>query len=185
MDKIFYPTQKKHNKFLLWLQRIFALIFLYATLTLPAGLKLTDTPLVNTIRKEYPTWYHVMYDVLLTIIILSVIMFVFKALILYNKKHPFSQKYIIWIKKMDGKFIQNFLNFDFFVIKFLLATLLSVIVWGVLKLILQNFSIFNLPNYTTQPVVFVMVILGLIVLVESFESWKNKIRKHLHITERF
>jgi len=67
----------------------------------------------------------------------------------------------------------------------LLATFVSVIIWELSKFILQNFSIFNLPNYTTQPVVFVMVILGLIVLVESFESWKNKIRKHLHITERF
>ncbi|PIZ95943.1 MAG: hypothetical protein COX80_02810 [Candidatus Magasanikbacteria bacterium CG_4_10_14_0_2_um_filter_33_14] len=185
MDKIYYPNQKIHNKILLWIQRIFSLIFLYATLTLPTGLKLMDTPLVTTIRKEYPTWWHVAWDIVLTIFILGIIIFVIKLFLLYTKKHHTSQKYINWLKKMDGKFIQNFLNFDFFVIKFILATILSLVIWQILKQVLQYFPIFHLPQYSTQPVVFVMVILGLIIFVESFESWKNKIRKHLHITERF
>ncbi|MDD2656117.1 MAG: hypothetical protein PHQ18_00910 [Patescibacteria group bacterium] len=185
MNKIYYPNQKTHSKILLWLQRVIAFVFLYATLTLPAGLKLMDTPLVNTIRKEYPTWWHVAWDIVLTVLILGIIIFVIKLFLFYTQKHHSSQKYINWLKKMDGKFIQNFLNFDFFVIKFLLATLVSLIIWELLKLLLQNSSLFNLPEYSTQPVVFVMVILGLIILVESFETWKIKIRKHLHITEKF
>jgi len=185
MNKIYYPNQKTHSKILLWIQRVTALVFLYATLTLPAGLKLMDTPLVSTIRKEYPTWWHVVFDIILTILISGIIIFIIKLFLLYTKKHPVSKKYIKWLKKMDGKFIQNFLNFDFFVIKFLLATLVSLIIWQLLKLLLQNFSIFNLPKYSNQPVVFIMVMLGLITLVESFETWKNKIRKHLHITEKF
>lgn len=185
MEKIFYPNQKIYSKILLWIQRIFSIVFLYATLTLPKNLKLMDTPLVKTILKEYPTWYHVVYDILLTIIILTVIMFVFKSLVLYSKKHYLAQKYVAWIKKMDGKFIQNFLDFDFFVIKFLLATLLSVIIWQLSKFILVFFPFFNIPNYYDQPVVTIMVILGIIAFIESFGGWKNKIRRHLHITERF
>jgi len=185
MTKIYYPNQKIHSKALLWIQRITAIVFLYATLTLPAGLKLMDTPLVNTIRKEYPTWWHVVWDIVLTIFISGIIIFTIKLFLWYTQKHPNSKKYIKWLKKMDGKFIQNFLNFDFFVIKFLLATIFSLIIWQVLKLLLQNFSFFHIPQYSDQPVVFIMVMLGLITLVESFETWKNKIRKHLHITEKF
>jgi hypothetical protein len=185
MDKIFFPNQKKHNKILLWLQRIFALVFLYATLTLPAGLKLTDTPLVQTITKEYPTWWHLIFEIILTIFILGIIIFAFKLLLFFTQKHHISKKYIFWLKKIHDKSIQNFFNFDFFVIKFLLATFFSLIIWQILKLVLINFSLFNIPIYSNQPVVFIMIILGLIFFIESFESWKNKIRKHLHITERF
>ena len=184
MEKIFYPTQKTYNRGILWIQRIASMVFLYATLTLPANISLMNTPLVTTLRGEYPTWWHVMWDMCLTVMILAVLFFVGKLLVLYTRSHPVSRKYIEWIRKIDSKFIQNFLNFDFFLIKFVLALLFSVVLWVVLKPVLSLYVGFHLPLYSEQPVVFVMVILGLIVFVESFQTWKLKMRKHVHLREK-
>ena len=185
MEKIFYPQQKKYSS-LLWIQRIAGLIFLYATLTLPKGLQLMDTPLVMTLRGEYPTWWHVMRDIVLSIVVLAVLIFIGKLLVLYTRKHPVSRKYIKWIRKMDGKFIQNFLNFDFFLVKFLVAGVFGWLLWLLLRGVSGSLpTSIHVPLYHTQPVVTVMVILGFIVLVESFQSWKWHMRKHLHIHEKF
>ncbi|PIR76242.1 MAG: hypothetical protein COU32_03155 [Candidatus Magasanikbacteria bacterium CG10_big_fil_rev_8_21_14_0_10_42_10] len=186
MEKIFYPTQKTYNRGILWIQRIASMVFLYATLTLPANISLMNTPLVTTLRGEYPTWWHVMWDMCLTVMILAVLFFVGKLLVLYTRSHPVSRKYIEWIRKIDSKFIQNFLNFDFFLVKFLVAGVFGWFLWFLLKGVSPSLpASIHVPLYHTQPVVTVMVILGFIVLVESFQSWKWHMRKHLHMHEKF
>ena len=185
MEKTIYPTQKTYSKTLLWLQRVAGLVFLYATLTLPKGLRLTETPLVTTLRGEYPTWWHVLLDVAITLGVLALLLFLSKLLLYYTKTHRVSKKYIRWMQKVENRFLHNFLNFDFFLVKFCLATLASVLIWLAIKPVLPFvYNGFHVPSYETQPVVTVMVMLGLIVFVESFQTWKWYMRKFVHIREK-
>jgi len=184
MEKTVYPTQKRYNKALLWIQRLASLVFLYATLTLPEGIQLMDTPLVATLREEYPTWWHVLLDIGITLGVFALLLFLSKVVLYYTRTRHVSKKYIGCMQKVENKFLHNFLNFDFFLVKFFLALLLSLALWFVLKPLLVLYEGFHLPLYSEQPVVFVMVILGFIVLIESFEFWKLKIRKHLHLREK-
>jgi len=139
---------------------------------------------VSTLRKEYPTWWHVLLDVGITLGVFALLLFGSKLLLFYTKTHARSKKYIGCMQKVENRFLHNFLNFDFFLIKFVLALLFSVVLWVVLKPVLSLYVGFHLPLYSEQPVVFVMVILGLIVFVESFQTWKLKMRKHVHLREK-
>lgn len=163
-----------------WIYRLLGLLFLYTSLTLFPSASLVDTPLVQTLRAAYPTWWHVLYDIGITMLVLGVIALGLKLFILFARKHHFSKRIIMLLRKWNSRFIRNFLSFDFFATRWLLGTLLALGLWyGVAApLAARQPDIFHVPHYSSQPVIMCMGVFGLLLLIESIDFWQMRMQRY-------
>jgi len=134
----------------------------------PSG-TLANTPLVQSIRTIYPTWYFVFTDIALTVFaIASITACIYMLLFLAKRKHG-SKTLQKRLQKLDKTLIQLLLTLLSSLTRWCIGFIIAILV----VLILSPFI--YVPIYFVQPVLYILIVLGITLLIESFSFWQKKI----------
>ena len=178
-------TYTTHAPWVRWGYRLLGVFFVYTSLSIPAGPTLLDTPLVTTLQAEYPTWYHVLWDIFLTLLILGIVANILKLFVGLAKEHRVSKHVINRLKKIDTRFFRALVSFEFFASRWLIGTLVAIGIWHVVAPLLAAVFSWHVPAYAEQPVIMVIGIFGILLIIESIGWWQQKMQKyfcmHVHL----
>ncbi len=181
----YFSARFRQNAIYIWIFRFLGVLFVYTSLTIPSETTLLNTPLANTLTNEYPTWYHVLWDVALTLIVLGLLANVLKFCIAVAKEHHVSKRIITRLRRWDSQFFRAFISFEFFSSRWLIGAGVSLLLWYALISPIATSLSLHVPSYNTQPVIMVMGIFGLLLIIESISWWQKKMQKyfciHVHL----
>lgn len=183
MEQDVYAHYKPKHWTLRWFYRLFGLLLIWTSITMPASVQLIDTPLVLKLQTEYPTWFAVLKDIFFSIIILGGISIVLNFFLKYARHRNVSKKIVSTLHRLDTRAFSHFLSFLFFVTRWIFGIILALALWYTIVTFVQSLlpDILRAPTYETQPVVFVMGILGLTLIIESINLWQRKMRRYFHL----
>lgn len=173
------PIHQKPHIITTWVSRAIAILFLYTSVTLSKNITLMNTPVVKTIREEYPTWQSVILDVFLTLCVFGIITLIGFRILQFSKHHHVSQKWIKRLTNVETKILRNFMGFLFFLAHSTLVLSIAMALWSVCSMLITyyNIDLFNVPRFSSQPVVMLMGILSLAIFINSFQWWNRSMAK--------
>ncbi len=174
--KLICAQQKKKSRTYIWILRILGSLLFITSLGFNQNSTLIDTDLSFAIQKQYPSWYAFFADLLLLVLAIGLLAIFFSLVLKIAKNHKLSKKTILKIKKTDIFLIRSFLNILSMLTNLAFSIFLSIFVWSLALPSISYIFNFNLPQFNTQPVIFSMGIVGLVLFFESFEIFKKKIQ---------
>ncbi len=180
MAQTFCPIHLPKPWYVRWPVRGIGVLFLYTALTLPANITLADTPLVQTVQKEYPGIDTVFFDIFLTLLMLAVFSVLFHLLLHASQTYRWPNRLRRAFRALDARFARSFVGVLFFFVHWGILLTVAVGLWysamqGI-ALLLPEF--FRFPLFHEQPIIVGMGILGLGILLDSINIWQAALSRH-------
>ncbi|MBI2436159.1 MAG: hypothetical protein HYV41_00205 [Candidatus Magasanikbacteria bacterium] len=179
MEKIICPIHAKPRRFITWLSRAIAGLFLYTSLTLGDTVTLENTKVVQLIQEEYPSLQSLVFDSVGAFFILGLLALIGFRILKFTEHHHISQKWIRGITRVETKLIRNALTFLYALAHGTIMLLCARIIWKIIDVSLSYLEIphINVAQFSTQPAVMLMGVCSIALLLNSFHLWNKSLAK--------
>lgn len=154
-----------------WTLRIFGILFLYVGFSFGPYGTLSGTPLMRSINTVYPTWQAFIADIVITIFILAVSFVLLHTIFLWQKNRHTKKRMFQITKFLDMFLIRNVLDLFSIITRWSIACVCALAI----MIISQTINLGYVPRFSTQPIIFSIAMIGIILIIESFAFWQKKL----------